>query len=358
MSKVDPRISSAEKIMMKRYAFLYENSNFILAQILYEHRKYLKEMCDDITRVTGIYLDYFDNELHYKRTGDFVNHLSMFQLIEEYMFGDYHGHKTELERILLEMRIHTEKYSHIKNHFWFYDDKRTHFKDTTTQVLLELMRDFVKNQGTNTVVVERGIGGLHYYGGNSTFTVSVADLKEKVRTIDKYLDINSFRNNSNQNRQRLLSSSHKFPVISNKTLVISNNFLYDTRSLVFDENNESVRDFYFSCHDEIPFDLEGICRETKDDIERVVIKPCKENFRINEDAIFYAKDSYLQMCSRCGYIVNVSDSLDNEEVKRRIRNRYIYDQNILYKNNKLSELVSLGGVNDFKRLVKSRNGGN
>ena len=27
----------------------------------------------------------------------------------------------------------------------------------------------------------------------------IADLKEKVRTIDKYLDINSFRNNINQN---------------------------------------------------------------------------------------------------------------------------------------------------------------
>lgn len=352
MEKDSDEVSLAEEEIIRRYCFLYENSFFILMQILFEHQHDLKDVCKDIENITGLSLF---NQIPYDRNEKFSNHISMFHLVEEYMLGDYRFRKTELERIVNDMRYRPSVYLKAKMDYIFTDKKYgINKKDISMQVLLELMGDFIKSQNGYTAIIERGRHRIIYKGGSGKVLLNVADKKNKAKGLDVFFDICKYKNDSNSKKYERIISNHQMSDLSNRSLVMYNEFLFALRRISFADKNKVVQDIYLEYHDELPYDLESVCEEKKDNIERVVLQSCGNRFYINEDRIFYYKDNYLHLCPKCGYVVNVGKKIFSDGVKKRIEDRCFDDKNILYKQNKLSELISLGGLTTVKSLIKSR----
>lgn len=358
MEQLSKEASQAKNEMLNRYCFLYENSFFILAQIAKEHEKDFKDLSNDIKSILDIS---FDNQILYDRERKYIT-LSMFHLLEEYMFGPYRCNKTELEKVVSDMKYRPSVYLKLKNDFIFQDSKiGVNRKDISMRILLELMSSFIKSQSSSkTVFVERcydGLRSISVRGIYKDLTISVSDIKLKSNCLDSYFYINKYQN-IGFGKQEISDflPGYSLPVLSDKTLVSSNSFLFALRRLQAKPDLKDSRDIYFKYHEEIPWDSQAVCETKKDNIKRSSsIKPCNKSFYLNEEDIFYAKESFLQICPYCGYIVNIDGKIKSFDVRRRIEFRDYQDETLLLKRNILSELISLGGLDKANILVKSRN---
>lgn len=109
--------------------------------------------------------------------------------------------------------------------------------------------------------------------------------------------------------------------------------------------NDENRKIYLSLHDTIDDNIIISCDYSidSDDLPRVFsTKPCHNEFYLNEEEIFTdLKGNFYQMCPRCGYIVKIDSELLVEPVQERIIKKAHQDENYLKKINILSELTFL-----------------
>ena len=109
--------------------------------------------------------------------------------------------------------------------------------------------------------------------------------------------------------------------------------------------NEENRKIYLSLHDTIDDNIIISCNYSTayDDFSRVSrIKPCHNEFYLTEEEIFTdLKGNFYQMCPRCGYIVKIDDELLIEPVQERIIKKIREDKEYLKRINTRSELTFL-----------------
>lgn len=107
---------------------------------------------------------------------------------------------------------------------------------------------------------------------------------------------------------------------------------YDSNFSILTE--EEKQDIYLKYHDELPWNLEKICkieeeydflRKDKRLVRPEHTNPCEKSFYINEKEIFVnSNDSiyrYYQLCPHCGYIVNIPKEILSDGIKKRIEQR-------------------------------------
>lgn len=349
------RCEYARSLMMNRFKFLYANAPFILAEIQAEHFDEYPALCNDIKEMTGIdgtSLGPFNR----KCNPDNISIPYTLLLVEEYLFSEYKTSKTELETYIKNMYQYPSvvvgllisEYSNIPN----YGETK---KDVAVCVLLELVRSLLYNQNTNTLVKKRTSNNdLIYTSADSS--ISPFEIRYKQSCLDEYLGLARYRN-------YFFDKENKFPLLpnydlsrlTNLSLIDSNMFLKDVNTLEGKLTFDDIRSVYFSYHEEIPWDTLATCKKSHDIVKREEDSTCCGNeFYVNEDNAFCVCGEILQVCPKCGYLVNVSDKI-NYSIRRRIEHRDYFDKDVLRKRKLIAELIKVNGMDDAKALVKRKN---
>lgn len=349
------------KRLIDRYNFLYNNAPLILAQIMYEHKTSKPTLCSDIGDLVGINLT---NQHPYDRgyICD-MTHLSIFHLVEEYMFGE----GDELVSLINKIKCSSIAYLEVKDDFFLKDSKvGVNRKDMAVLVLLELMRSFIFNQGYEKTIIVRRKNDDNYYERHIDSLYlpfkgeNVTDMERsrKKSALDEYFRLSKYRNLGYGKKEvPFLLPNYQLPIISEFSLVGTNEFLKTIWELEGKLTFDEIREVYFSHHEEIPWDTKVVCEEKKDKIKRDKGSlPCGSTLYLEEENIFYRDESFFMICPKCGYMVNIDGLIDNREIRRRIEFKYWGDKFILRKQDILSELVKLDGIDKAKSLVKERKG--
>lgn len=350
----EKNVFDAKKLLMDRYKFLYENAPFILAEIQAEHFDEYPALCGDIKSITGIdgsNLGPFNR----KCSPDNITIPYTLLLVEEYLFSNYRDTKTELEIYIDNMYKYPSSVvgiligDFISNDVNYGETK----KDKAVCVLLELVRSLLYNQNSNTLVKSRTKNNDMIYTSADPSVCSF-EIRHKQSCLEEYLRLARYRNRLFEfGDDDALLPNYSLNKLTTLSLVGSNPFLsYISKSkLSFDE----IRSVYFYFHKEIPWDTEAVCKKSNDIIPRDKNSfSCGSKFYVNEDSVFSLAGEVLQLCPKCGYLVNVSDKV-SPEVRRRIEDRDCLDKDVLRKRELLSELIKIGGIDDAKKLVKRKN---
>ena len=122
---------------------------------------------------------------------------------------------------------------------------------------------------------------------------------------------------------------------------------------------------YLRYHDELPWNMMRVCEFEEKEIPMMFdlrlqrpehTSPCGEKFYIKEEEIFIdPSGKYYQLCPYCGYIVNISKNLLSKGVKERIDARCEKDINLFRKMCLYSELFALEKEtpSNGKKLLKT-----
>lgn len=349
------RCDYARSLMMDRFKFLYKNAPFILAEIQAEHFDEYPVLYKDIKEITGIdgmKLGPFNR----KCNPDNISIPYTLLLVEEYLFSEYQTPKTELELYIENMYEYPSSIvglliGEYSNDLNYGENKR----DVAICVLLELVRSLLYNQDTNTLVKKRTSNNdLIYTSADSS--IHPFEIRHKQSCLDEYLGLARYRNYffDKENKFPLLSN-YDLRKLTNLSLVSSNMFLKDVNTSEGKLSFSDIRSVYFSYHDEIPWDTLATCKNSHDIVERDKYSSCCGNeFYVNEESAFCVCGEILQVCPKCGYLVNVSDKI-NYSIRRRIEHRDYFDKDVLRKRELLAELIKIGGMEDAKILVKRKN---
>jgi len=362
LKKYDENIFRHKNSLIIRYNYLYKYASFVLAQILHEHKKDFRGLCEDITIVTGICIDddiYFDRNYVYNN-----QNLSIFHLVEEFLFSDKYSEDTELYKLIENIKISTPSvYDSVRRDFLLNDKNvGVNKKDIAMQVLLELMRSHIFNQDYNTTRIVRKVDNDYERFIDLSFLPFVRENVTSIvkgykqAALEQYLNICCYRNlGFGAKKVNNLLVNFQLPVIREKSLVGNNEFLKAIWDLDGKLTLDEIRHIYFKTHIEIPWDTKTNCLERKDKINRVEgIKPCGSTIYLKEDNIFYRDESFFMICPKCGYMINVDGLIESKDIRRRIEFKYWGDKFILRKQDILSELVSIDGMDKAKSLVKER----
>ena len=344
----------AKNVLMDRFKFLYKNAPFILAEIQAEHFDEYPALCEDIKKLTGIdgrKLGPFNRSCN----PDNITVPYTFLLVEEYLFCDYRDTKTELEIYIENMyKYPSGIVGLLIDEFHLNDvDYGETKKDIAVCVLLELVRSLLCNQNANTLVRTRTVDNDMIYR-NGSCSILDFDIGYKKNCLDEYLRLARYRNRIFRfEDEKVLLPNYRLNKLSNISLVDTNVFLVNISdcNLSYDE----ISSVYFSSHKEIPCDTETVCKKSNDLVSRDINSfSCGSKFYVNEESVFSLVGEVLQLCPKCGYLVNVSDKV-SPEVRRRIEARDSLDADVLRKRLLLSELIKIGGMEEAKKLVKKRN---
>lgn len=349
------------KLLINKYNFLYKNAPLILAQIMYEHESSKPVLCKDIGDLVGIDLT---NQHPYDRgyICD-MKHLSIFHLVEEYMFGE----GDELVSLFNKIKGSPSAYLKVKDDFFLKDSNvGVNRKDEAVLVLLELMRSFIFNQTYDKTIIVRRKNDDNYYERHIDSLYfpfvgeNVTDIERsrKKSVLDEYFRLSKYRNLGYGKKEiPFLLPNYQLPIISEFSLVGTNDFLKTIWELEGKLTFDEIREVYFSHHEEIPWDTKVICEEKKDRIKREDgVTPCGSTLYLEEENIFYRDESFFMICPKCGYMVNIDGLIESSEIRRRIEFKYWGDKFILRKQDILAELVKLDGIDKAKSLVKERKG--
>ena len=149
-------------------------------------------------------------------------------------------------------------------------------------------------------------------------------------------------------------------------LINEKNFNEENNVILTEEEKQKI---YLKYHDELPWNLEGKCELEEERIPLLMelrlsrpchTSPCGETFSIKEEEIFVNPDNslyrYYQICPHCGYMVNIPKKILSEGVKEKIEARCEKDPNLFRKMYLYSELFALekDTPDNEKRLLKTK----
>jgi len=352
----------AKETLIERFRFLYENSGLILAQILYEFQTN-KPFCEEISHDTGLCVG---DENVLRRNFNYDS-FDILHLVEEYLFGRYcikkfyFSERTELEMLISDSLVYnSDLLKKIRNEYNYCDSRvGINKKDIATLCILEILLSAILSQKEDyTSIIERSrdnefkaYSSIVVEENDKRLSSSNKELKAVV--LSQYFKLCKYRNSSIEKVPPLLSN-FKIPSFKKNTLVTDNKFLTTFYSLASMVSNDDAKKLYFLNHDEIPWDLKVRCHPLNNPILSGEKTSCNEDFPLKEEDIYYIKDSFYQLCPHCGCLVEVERLITNSAVRRRIEHRSYGDENLLNKINLLSELISLDGMDQAKKLLKQR----
>ena len=146
--------------------------------------------------------------------------------------------------------------------------------------------------------------------------------------------------------------------------------LYLTTNANLNKENNAIltekekQDIYLKYHDELPWNMEKTCELEEEYLPLMIelrmqrpehTSPCGENFYVKEEEIFIDPTDHLyryyQLCPHCGYIVNIRKETLPKTVKQRIEEKCEKNPDLFRKMYLYSELYSLAN-DEQKRVLK------
>ena len=330
--------------LIKRYKFIYENALFILAPYM-EEMENTEYKSFDVK--SFIYLKILPDKL--------------LLLIESFLLSDVKTEESSLYRFVKINKKNSEYLKQYKKGLELLERKNERYEILKLKLncyyLLKLLYAFIERQLGDRKNRDRKLLVIDEY-----IRISRYKNDGKIWTSGMYQTFNDIDNYTNYNYSAImLKNSKKFIRDENDVGVKSSLFIkYVSNMRNHYEYNYSIlteeekQKIYLEYHDELPCDLEVKCDLEKFDTsiqcEKRLIrpdntKPCLEFFNINEEDIFVDLNSkwhrYYQVCSHCGFIVNIPDNILSEGIKKRIEDRCKEDPMLFRKMYLYSELYSL-----------------
>ena len=342
--------------IIKRYKYLYENAEFILAPFMFEEtQEEYKKRIEKYNLENSYPMIYMEIEPIF------------YQLIEEFLFTEDPMEKSLL--YLLNEDLKTDE-----NH-------------------LELVKEGLKlvekkNQNQKYFKEVLDINNLlHKYGRYlEEQSGDLENKNRKLRILDEYFRLYRYQNNGKVYKSGKELSIEDCPSVSvalefkkpsrskNDIGIENNKFIeaavnaphYEYNRSIFTE--EEKAEVYMCYHNTLPYELYKECELEEEYVKTMIdsrlqrpenTEPCHEMFRIDEKEIFVNPEDklyrYYQVCPHCGYIVNIPKEILSEGVKQRIEERCAKDQNLFRKNYLYSELFALDkkAQEGQKRVLKN-----
>jgi len=334
VKKVDMNFYFKEEFI-KRYKYLYENSEYILAPFM--HEESIREGADKENGVKCA-----NKPLIYLK----IDRKTLLSL-EEFLFG--------IEK--MEESTFYKKIDYLKNsiqHQANVDyglcllEKRNRGSLSCLKMNLSLwkllseVRLFILNQVGDLKNKRLKLEVLDEY-----FRVNRYSNDGKVWTSGFYLALHDFMNYNhiswgyNDNDIKLDRDVNDIGVLNNRFInFFSNTSIFKNKNNAFHFSEKEKQEIYLFFHDELPWDLKTICVGEKlnpdTSLEMGCSIPntpyaCGSIFNINESDIFIdikngegkEKVDFYQLCPECGYAVKISNRIFNDKIKKRIIDRHI-----------------------------------
>jgi hypothetical protein len=320
-------IEQAKKELVKRYKYLYENAEFILAPYMIQDKD------------GDIYLDIDD---------------ALYNLLEEFLVGEDPMEQSLLYILQEDNKTDSEYLKAVKEGLVLVEKKNKDLK-------------YLKESLNMYNLLHKLCSHIDEQSGD------LENKKNKLYVIDQYFRIIRYQNDGKVYTSGRELTLHDCPsgisiplnkfvpsrpisdigTLSNKfiTAIVNAPYYKENWSIFTEEEKQEI---YLQYHDELPYYLYTTCVLEEEYIPTMIesrlqrpdgTKPCHETFRIDESQIFINPNDklyrYYQMCPHCGYIVNIPKEILSDGIKERIEARSVQDKNLFRKNMLKSELFAL-----------------
>lgn len=340
--------------LIKRYKFIYENSQFILAQYMCERKnvEYRHIGVDSF-----IYLSQLPNELLLMIESLLLSDISL-EKNNSYKYIKYiQGSESYRERYKKGLDL-LEKKNNRYNH-------KILKEELDCRKLLSIIYDFIskqsndlKNRDNKLLVIDEYIRISRYDNSSKLWT---SGMKTNFKDMNNYTNYSSSGIMLNEPKKFMrdkddigLQSGAFIKFIAD----MDNHYKYNY-SILTEEEKQQI---YLKYHDELPWDLEIKCFFSEEEplVRPNNTEPCNEFFTIKEEEIFIdfnlTSYRYYQLCPKCGFMVNIPNDVLSEGVKKRIEDRCKDDPALFRKMQLYSELYSLENKTEKgqRRILKKR----
>ena len=335
--------------LLNRYSFIYENAGVILGQLIHESNLLNLSIGNSLSKNTNIYLNEYNCPLQ--------KECKLFSLLEEFLLGDIPVENTSFYAVIKSINEDENLFKRTKIQFVNED-----VKDFNMRVILEFVSFMIEHQKGAYVTTRASDGNYERVYDHAGFvkTISISDIKQKLKALRPYFDIVFYQNRENGmwNGKRRIWADRRDEFEVNFTLVDFNYFnkcFSDTtyQGDIYLENfyrlpEDTIQSIYTKYHDELPWNMKVKCFSDNSCVRPRNTSSCGSEFLVKEEDMFVIDDNVYHLCSNCGYIVRVSV---NHRIKNRIKRRCSEDNNYLRKKEIMSELMGLNGVDKAKVLV-------
>lgn len=333
--------------LIKKYRFLNENIEFILAPYMYEEsEEEMLKRCEQ-----------------YKSTINYpIIKLQLepiiYQLIEDFLFTSDKLENTLLYIIIEDLKTDDEYLLRVKEG-------------------LKILKK--KNSNSNYLKENLDLNNIFHKLGRYIDEQSgdLENKQNKLLVLDEYFRLLRYKNDGIIYTSGRELDLHDNPCISKPTRstkdigITSNEFITSIVNLPRYEYNKSIfteeekQEVYIEIHQDLPYYMEITC-DLEDEYIKTMIesrlyrpentRPCNQTFRIDKKEIFINPDDklyrYYQLCPYCGYIVNIPKEIIPECIKKEIEERCSEDPFLFRKKYLYSELKSLENQTIQRTLKK------
>jgi len=336
-------INKIKEELIKRYKYLYENAEIILAPYIHEQTKEEVKECNKKYGVLNLTPIIY---LNISKKSEII------PLFEEKILTEKNIETTSLYKEI-EAKKHTKEYLEKVKKGLLLSKNKNYNQNEKLDILTILLKtkEYIEEQSED-----------------------LENKENKLSILNEYYHLYCYKNDGNSYSQDLnsltLKNKKTTPTRKKDDIGIKNNEFINTiinikhysNNSVFTENEK--QQIYLKYHDEIPWDLKLNCKLEDSYLNLLVetrlirpenTNPCGKNFHIKEDQIFINKNDklyrYFQICPHCGYIVHVPNKLLSETVKQRIEERCKQDEYLFRKMYLYSELLSLDTKSNGQRKI-------
>ena len=348
-------IETVKEEIIKRYKYLYENSEFILAPFLMEEtQEQFQKRVEKYNLVDSYPMISLDIDRVF------------YEVIEEFLFSEDPMERTILYLLNEDLKTDKDHLELVKEGMLLLEKKNN-------------SRKYLKENLDIYNLLQRYGRYLEEQSGD------LDNKRNKLRVLDEYFRLYRYKNNGKVYKSGKELSIQDYPSISmalelrepsrskNDIGMTNNKFIETVVNAPYYEYNWSIfteeekAEVYMCYHDELPYGMHKICELEEEYIKTMIdsrlqrpdnTEPCGEMFRIDENEIFINPDDnlyrYYQVCPNCGYLVNIPKEVLPDEVKQRIEERCAQDPNLFRKNYLYSELFVLDkkSNNEQKKILK------
>jgi len=347
-SEIDPlskdNVEQQIQELLKRYCFLYDNAKIIVFYYMLS-TDCKADFFTEKAKINKNILLSANESLNIEKFVDFLT------ILEQAALGYEELETTSFYTMINYLKSTNLFENLLKNEDTSIIEKRCGDNDFYFELVLRMISSFIDVQNINTNIEDPHYNYLH--------SISVLPTVKR-EAMYRYYEIFNFINDPEKERDY----NHIFFYLNHakRTLVGYNEFIgafssgYNNRSFITRNDNgpsmSQIREIYFKYHDELPYDLEIECCDDGMVTRPNNTKSCGKKFKVQEKDIFYQDGSFYHLCSNCGFIVKIDNSLLNAAIQERIFSRCNQDKLLFRKQSILSELTSLD--KDYKILIKDK----
>ena len=318
MSYQSNKIELYKEELKRRYCYIFENTLYILAPYLYRKSEFSEEI-----KISKMDID-------------------LLMIIEEILLSDCSYEKTKGYKKLEELKNDIKYLKRFNNGLKLFSLNNISLNcfDVFSQIY-----EFIDIQDIDLESKLKKLNIIDEYCRISRYTNDgkIWTSGYRINCKDVVLHkINNLQSNYPIKNQKLAYSG-----------IIKNDFIDFITTYNVTLTEEEKKEIYFKYHDEIPYNTNVFCRYEYDSkvLRPDITKPCRNEFRINEEDIFTDGSSFYQLCPNCGFIVKIDSNLLSQKVKERILSKmYEKDYKIAYLT---SELIALKKEKNEKIKIRT-----